>query len=126
MHDFNALLQKMILSYRLIFALIFFCFVSKFGFTEQTAKLIPNPTAEVWVQKQIEKGLQADLKILFPEEKDRVLSGLFIAKLLIGKPAYESLFHPKIEIKNAIISDPLYFEFTDFSQITNPFKSNPT
>jgi hypothetical protein len=66
-----------------------------------------NPQLEEWILKQIALGEEADLKKQFPDERDRVLSAQFLEKLLTNSLKGANVHRHGVQIRNAIVNEPL-------------------
>ncbi len=66
-----------------------------------------NPAAEKWILERIAAGQTADLSEVFPDEKERVISSLFLENILTNSV---KICRQGIKIFHAVIYDPINLE----------------
>ena len=84
-----------------------FWLVSDPAYAAESPALHPNSLAEQWVIEQVTADKIADLKERFPEEADRVLSAVFLVKLLTDSPKDMQIHRHGIRIRHAILTEPI-------------------
>ena len=70
----------------------------------------PNPAAEKWILERIAAGQVADLSLVFSDEKERVISSLFLENILTNSIKEIKISRQEIKIFHALIYDSINLE----------------
>ena len=90
----------------------------------------PNPAAEKWILERIAAGQVADLSLVFSDEKERVISSLFLENILTnslkemkvsrqGIKIFHALIYDSINLENLVIPYEVYLNYCRFENNVN-------
>lgn len=115
--------------------LLFFtiCNLSSIAFAttnKSTSLNISNPAAEKWILERIAAGQVADLSLVFSDEKERVISSLFLENILTnslkemkvsnqGIMIFHALIYDSINLENLVIPYEVYLNYCRFENNVN-------